>query len=492
MTEIHNHYTLPVGTMVQEYRIIEILGTGSFGIVYKAENKYFSEIVALKEFLPLDLACRSKGDSCVRPLSPENEKAYQWARSKFLQEAKTLRELGISEKHPNIVHVRQFIEAYDTAYMVMDLEEGRPLSKLLEERNTLLEKEINGILHGLLDELGRVHEASVLHRDIKPSNILIRSDGSPVLIDFGAARKDIAGSDRSTIAMFSPAYAAVEQICPIGAQGPWTDIYGLGATLYRAVTGNTAPTAAERLQGKAYVPAADIAKRKYSASLLTAIDAALELYPEVRPQSVFEWKAMLVPRAAVRKDTTVLRPTLGPAAARSDISNNLPNKGGSGPKTVVYAPKTAIKTINVKFHLLIAMIVLGAAIATGWGVYWLNYPSAIDSDDNSMDANTKNAGPMDNKTEQAKAKTYPIASDDEPSAKRGVPLTRTQLKIHSAPAQARVFVDGKDKGFAPIHTDIENGMHSLRLSLEGYYDWESNLLVEDKVEIPIRIPLLKK
>jgi serine/threonine protein kinase len=476
MTEFHSHYALPVGTMVQEYRIIEILGSGSFGIVYKAENKYFSEVVALKEFLPIDLAGRSEGDSRVRPLSSESEKAYHWARSKFLQEAKTLRELGSSERHPNIVHVRQFIEANDTAYMVMDFEEGKPLSKLLKDRSTLMEKEINCILHGLLDELGRVHEASVLHRDIKPSNILIRSDGSPVLIDFGAARKDIAGSDRSTMAMFSPAYAAVEQLCPIGAQGPWTDIYGLGATLYRAVTGGTAPTAADRLQGQAYVSAADVAKSKYSSSLLAAIDAALELYPEVRPQSIFEWKMMLMPKAAVRKNATVLRPPFDSAAAKPGKSSNLPSKVGSVP-------------------MLITMIVLVAAIATGWGLYWLNNPSAIDREDNTMDAKADSAGAvdkMDKRVKKAKTKTFPIDSVDESNAKREASLAQTQLKVHSEPTRAHVFVDGKDQGITPIHTHIGNGMHSLRLSLKGYYDWESNLLVEDKVEIPIRIPLLKK
>ena len=189
--------------MVQEYRIAEVLGTGSFGIVYKAENKYFSEIVALKEFVPLNLACRPKGQTFIVPLSSEVEKSYLWARHKFLEEAKTLRELGQPVQHPNLVRVRQFIEAHGTAYMVMDFEKGQPLSRILDERMILPEKEVRVLLSAMLDGLKRVHGASVWHRDIKPSNILIRSDGSPVLIDFGAARKDVMGSDRSTIAIFS-------------------------------------------------------------------------------------------------------------------------------------------------------------------------------------------------------------------------------------------------------------------------------------------------
>jgi serine/threonine protein kinase len=472
MTKIHNHYTLPVGAMVQEYRIIEILGTGSFGIVYKAENKYFSEIVALKEFLPLELACRSGKDSRVRPLSSENEKAYQWARSKFLQEAKTLRELGTSDQHPNIVHVRQFIEANDTAYMVMDFEEGRPLSELLEEHGILMEQELKGILHGLLNELGRVHEAAVLHRDIKPSNILIRSDGSPVLIDFGAARKDVTGSDRSTIAVFSPAYAALEQICPIGSQGPWTDIYGFGATLYRATTGSTPITAAERLEGKDYVPVAKVVQEKYSPSLLAAIDAALELYPETRPQSVFEWKEMFVSQFKVKNEATILRPT---------------------PKAVAHPPKTATKTINTRLHLLVAMIVLITATAIGWEMYRSNYPpGALDGKYSDMSRKDKKPEPTDKQMEQAEVNTFPVISDDRSTDKKRTSFVQALLKVHSVPTQARIVLDGKEIGITPAHIKVGNGMHSLRLSLKGYYEWESNLLIEDKVEIPIQIPLLKK
>jgi hypothetical protein len=175
----------------------------------------------------------------------------------------------------------------------------------------------------------------------------------------------------------------------------------------------------------------------------------------------------------VRKNATVLRPPFDPATKRSGKSSNLLNKVGRVP-------------------MLIAMIVLVAAIAAGWGVYWLNDLSAIDTEDNTVDAQTESAGPMAKRTQQDKARTFPIVSDDESTAKGGAFLAPAQLKVHSDPAQARVFIDGKDKGLTPIQTDIGNGMHSLRLSLEGYYDWKSKLLIEDKVEMPIRIPLLKK
>ncbi|UCF92031.1 MAG: protein kinase [Desulfobacterales bacterium] len=311
MSEVYSHNALPPGTLVQEYRVVRVLGIGSFGIVYAAENKFFEEVVAIKEFLPADLACRKEG-TVVVPLSSETEETYRWALEKFLEEAKTLWELGRPAPHRNIVRVKQFIEANDTAYMVMDYEEGQPLSQILEERGTLPEDELKEILEPLLDGLERVHEASVWHRDIKPSNILIRSDGSPVLIDFGAAHREVAGAARSVMAVFSPAYAAPEQVYGAGPQGPWTDIYALGATLYRAVTGEVPTNAAERVQGTACAPAARVAEGRYTPALLAAVDAALELKSQDRPQSIGAWRRLFETEpalsAAEDSEATVVRP----------------------------------------------------------------------------------------------------------------------------------------------------------------------------------------
>jgi serine/threonine protein kinase len=311
MNEIRSKHALPLDTMVQEYRIVRVLGAGSFGIVYVAENKYFNETVALKEFLPTELACRLEG-SRVAPLSSETDETYLWALNKFLDEARTLRELGYPIPHRNIVRVRQFIEANDTAYMVMDYEEGRPLSRILDKRGTLPEKELKNILEPLLDGLERVHEANVWHRDVKPNNILIRADGSPVLIDFGAARREVAGTDPSVMSAFTPAYAALEQVYAAGQQGPWTDIYALGATLYRAVAGKRPTNATERfLQCVAYTPAIQAAEGDYSQTFLAAIDAALELKPQDRPQSIAEWRRQLKGeylQETLDDDATVVNP----------------------------------------------------------------------------------------------------------------------------------------------------------------------------------------
>jgi serine/threonine protein kinase len=444
MNQAYSQYTLPVSTMVQEYKIIEILGTGKFGIVYSAENKYFSEIVALKEFLPSDLAYRGEGESDVHPLSSETEKAFTYARHKFLQEAKTLRELEDPQQHPNIVRVRQFIEANETAYMVMDFEKGQPLSVILDERDTLPEQELQQILEALLDGIDRVHGASVWHRDIKPSNILIRQDGSPVLIDFGAARKDISGADRSTMAVFTPAYAAPEQIYPVGDQGPWTDIYALGATLYRAVTGSLPTNAAKRLQDEAYVPATQAVQERYSLSFLTFIDAALQLYPQDRPQSIGEWKSLLTQTVDEEDDRTVLHPLSEP------IPEEAPEKK---------RPEFKPPTIVTAFAGIAAAVLLISFLI--------------------FSITDKKQDPQ-------------ISAGSESVADQGTPYVQTQLKIISTPAAAQVFLNGGLKGITPLEATVGKGTHMLRLSLADHYDWQSYLLVKSNGEIPIQVPLLAK
>jgi hypothetical protein len=318
MSQTYAANALPVGTMIQEYRIVAVLGAGSFGIVYKAENVYLDEVVAIKEFLPSDLACRTEGTRVV-PLSSATEEPYGWALRQFLKEAQILWDLARPARHPNIIRVSRFHEDNGTAYMVMDFEEGQSLSQVLDERGTLTEAELRTILDPLLDGLERVHAASVWHRDIKPGNILIRSDGSPVLIDFGAARQDRGDRARSVMAMFSPAYAAPEQVMAMGEQGPWTDIYSLAATLYRAVTGRTPTGVSERALGVGHVPAIEAASGNYSASLLLAIDQALALQPGERPQSVAAWRQMFhlgaTAAAGQKVDATVLRPLARPPAA---------------------------------------------------------------------------------------------------------------------------------------------------------------------------------
>ncbi len=305
------HHALPVGGMIEEFRIARVLGAGSFGIVYECQNTYLPETVAIKEFLPPELACRLP-DGKVTPLSEQAEVTFRWARDRFLQEAKTLWELARPERHPNIVRVTRFCEANGTAYMFMELEQGRALSEILKSQQRISRRELDALLIPVLNGLERIHASGVVHRDIKPANILIRADGSPVLIDFGAARCVVAGGERSVVSAYTPVYAALEQYHDVGEQGPWTDIYGFGATLYEAVTGRKPLSASERLCGGVQPTATDACRGQYPESILRAIDWALAIKPEERPQSVAEWRRCLGESAAGAYEPTVLVPTVGP------------------------------------------------------------------------------------------------------------------------------------------------------------------------------------
>lgn len=313
MSDLYHHNALPPGSTVDEYRLIEVLGEGGFGIVYRGEGRYLGDQVAIKEYLPRHLATRTEGTT-VAPTSSDSEEAYSWGLKKFQEEARILWKLAQPERHPNIVAVRRFFEANGTTYMVMDFEEARPLSDLLKGNATLPQKRLEAALFSLLSGLKRVHEAGVWHRDIKPANILIRADGSPVLLDFGAARQTLDKQTRSVVAAITPPYAAFEQYAARGNDGPWTDIYALGVTLYRCVTGELPPEAAERADEDNLVLLAERDLPGYSQEFLSAIDSALAVRAKDRPQSVDDWRALFNPSESASADlldsggdTTVLR-----------------------------------------------------------------------------------------------------------------------------------------------------------------------------------------
>jgi serine/threonine protein kinase len=172
--------------MLEEFRLLKVLGVGGFGITYLAVDTTLEQEVAIKEYLPNAFAVRE--GTLVHPKTSEERGDYTWGLERFEQEAKTLARF----RHRHLVQVRRFFRGNNTAYMVMDYEDGQPLSELIKGGRQLNETEILQVLLPLLDGLEQVHAAGVLHRDIKPANIFIRrADESPVLLDFGAARQDI-------------------------------------------------------------------------------------------------------------------------------------------------------------------------------------------------------------------------------------------------------------------------------------------------------------
>jgi len=272
-------FSLSEGSQLYEYRIDRILGHGGFGITYLAEDTLLQEPVAIKEFLPNELAVRDSTNT-VKPKSADEQEIFQWGLQAFLSEARTIARF----RHPNVMRVRRFFETNGTGYLVMDFEKGITFDKWLAA-NTVTEENLRPMLLALLDGLDVVHAAGVLHRDIKPSNIIVHPDGSPLLIDFGAARDVRARLSRSLTAIVTVGYAPLEQYASSTAQGPWTDLYALGAVAYRAMFGKAPPDAILRVREDPMVPAAEAGKGRFSAEFLRAVDWALIPDERHRPQT---------------------------------------------------------------------------------------------------------------------------------------------------------------------------------------------------------------
>ena len=281
-------HALPRGYRFEEYEVVRVLGSGGFGITYLAFDDNLDKAVAIKEYLPSDLAIRQA--STVIPRSSSDENDFEWGLERFLDEAKTLARF----KHHNIIQVHRFFRAHGTAYIVMEYAEGATLNKQLVTHGAYGESELKDMLLPIIDGLKKVHAAEYLHRDIKPGNIIIRDDGTPVLIDFGAARQAIGVKSRSVTSIISPGYAPIEQYAAKGNQGPWTDIYALGAVAYKCITGETPIDAAERVLEDGLKPLAETMPPGYSDEFLRAIDAALQVNVKDRPKTLRSWKAMLL------------------------------------------------------------------------------------------------------------------------------------------------------------------------------------------------------
>lgn len=287
--EVAHRDALPPGTRLREFELLEVLGRGGFGITYRGWYPNLGVDVAIKEYMPSEFAVRElNGD--VYPKTRQSEEWYRWGLDKFLEEAKTL----LRFNHPSIVRVLQFFEGHGTAYMVMEYLEGQTLFALLHEQKTLSEDRLRALIEPILDGLDQVHAAGYLHRDIKPGNIVFRDKDTPVLIDFGAAYALTAEHSRTVAAFEMPGFSPIEQYSVTGQNyGPWTDLYAVGAVLYRAMTELVPVGAPSRIERDELAPVARVAKRKYGKQLTGAVDWALKLRAADRPQSIAQWRRVL-------------------------------------------------------------------------------------------------------------------------------------------------------------------------------------------------------
>jgi serine/threonine protein kinase len=353
--------TLPNGTRLRNYELISVLGQGGFGITYYARDTTLGREVAIKEYLPTTLALREA--TMVVPRSTLLAADFVWGRERFLEEARTLATL---EGAPGVVRVYDFLEANGTAYMVMGLARGQTLEERLSREGQLAPAVIERLLWRLLDGLEVVHKTGFLHRDVKPANIILDANNNPTLIDFGASRASMADRTAAMTAIFTPRYAAAEQLTA-AKQGPWTDIYGVSATLYHAITGEAPPSSLERALNDTYVPLTRLLPPGFSRDTLHGIDAGLAVRAKERPQSIAKWRAILSGTDESAGDSTVLlkgapaQPPVPPAMPPRTVPASAATRSGDRRRLALYAGGAAA----------LVVVLLG-----GYGVYvWTRSPA---------------------------------------------------------------------------------------------------------------------
>ncbi len=350
---------LPIGAQLEGYEIVAVLGRGGFGITYRVYDPRLDKELALKEYLPSDFALRTT-DSRVGPTSEGDRGDYEWGLARFMDEARALARFD----HPHVNRVHRFFEANGTAYMVLEYVEGEPLSGILKQQPTLRQGVVQQLLADVLSGLEEVHGAGYIHRDLKPGNLMVQPDGRMVILDFGAARQAVGQRSKSITTILTPGYAPLEQYDTKAEDvGPWSDLYALGMVAYRCISGLGDPDLPDAVTRSRHVrkgepdlaPAVVLGRGRYDGRLLAAIDWAVQLNEDERPQSVTEWRTALPPLEAEAA------PTAGPASqppisASASVSEPVPTPG----RVSVPVPRWA----------LIAGLVGLMAVLVG-GAFWL-------------------------------------------------------------------------------------------------------------------------
>ncbi|TAN48110.1 MAG: serine/threonine protein kinase [Methylococcaceae bacterium] len=293
----HRHFSsgdnlpyLQANTPLDDYVIERPLSCGGFSLVYLARRTADQQQVAIKEYFPRKLATRSD-ELIITPNDAEAARAFTRGRQHFLEEAKVLAKL----KHPNILDVQSFFQCNGTAYLVMSFCYGRNLADYLTEKQGRLSGVfLLNLFRSLLDGVYAIHKAGLLHLDIKPQNILIRPGGSPLLLDFGAVQPYPNTRTWSPGKVLTKGFSPIEQYSSRhGNIGPWSDIYALGATMRSCLDSKAPPASTQRLESDSLPPAATAYHPPYPLPLLQAIDWAMAVVLDQRPQTIEELRYLL-------------------------------------------------------------------------------------------------------------------------------------------------------------------------------------------------------
>ena len=361
--EIYEGIALPNGSYLEEYLIEKELGAGTFGVTYLATDTNLDKKVVIKEYLPNDIAIRQDSET-IMPKSKGDQENFEYGLESFTKEAKVLARFS----HPNIVKINRLFQTNNTAYFVMDYDEGEDLQEYIKRHKNFSEEEILSIIMPILDGLRAVHDADFLHRDIKPGNIYIRDNSSPMLIDFGASRMAMGIKSKSLSVVLTEGYAPKEQYSSTSKQGPFTDLYAIGAVMYKMATGITPPEASARADAitddepDPFVQLQSRTDLNYSDNFKRAVDWALEFSGKNRPQTVLEFQNML-------DSTQIVQPLSTPNPPKKE--KKITEQNNSTP-----SKNKAEKKKNIMVRLFSEFFIIsrkkednGTATAIYWGIF---------------------------------------------------------------------------------------------------------------------------
>jgi len=296
-TDKHQSNTLPIGSMLQEFKILSILGGGGFGIAYKVLDTHLDRLMVIKEYMPSQFASRSHDNSTI-VCNPKDKDIFKWGMERFLEEAKLLSKFD----HISIVKTHRVFKDNGTAYFVMDFYEGQTLEDYINQHpnKQYTQDEILSVLMPIIEGLKAVHEQGFLHRDIAPDNIFLRINKPPILIDFGASRNALGTKSQNISAIVKHGYSPPEQYTSNSNQDATTDLYAISAVMYEMITGKKPPESNHRqievFNGNSD-PIEDIEevyKSRFEPSFLTTIKRGLNIRQKERIQNIREYQEGLV------------------------------------------------------------------------------------------------------------------------------------------------------------------------------------------------------